>query len=198
MTITISRRALTQGALAGGMLTALGAPADAVAPEAVTRQGRVRGFTRNGAAVFLGLPYGADTSGSNRFRPPQPPASWQGVRDATKPGHRAPQGKGPPPPRELANYFSGGRHDEITAVGEPMGEDCLVVNVVTPAVDKRRRPVLVYIHGGGFTSGSGLVMTLGDKFVAREDVVLVTEDGARILSSALPREVNEIEKAMAQ
>jgi para-nitrobenzyl esterase len=55
-----------------------------------------------------------------------------------------------------------------------MGEECLVVNVVTPAVDARRRPVLFYIHGGGFTGGSGLVMTLGDRFVVREDVVLVT------------------------
>ncbi|GFE82427.1 carboxylic ester hydrolase [Steroidobacter agaridevorans] len=174
MTTTISRRALTQGALAAGMLTALGATADSAVPEAVTRQGRVRGFTHNGAAVFLGLPYGADTSGANRFRPPQPPASWQGVRDATKPGHRAPQVKGPPPPREFLNYFAGGRADELTAMNEPMGENCLIVNVITPAADKRRRPVLFYIHGGGFTGGSGLTMTLGDQFVVREDVVLVT------------------------
>lgn len=72
------------------------------------------------------------------------------------------------------DYFSGNRGEEILALKEPMGEDCLVVNVVTPAVDKRRRPVLFYIHGGGFTNGSGLVMTLGDEFAVREDVVLVT------------------------
>jgi para-nitrobenzyl esterase len=82
--------------------------------------------------------------------------------------------RGGPPPQPYANYFTGGRIDEITALQEPMGEDCLRVNVVTPAADRRRRPVLFYIHGGGFTTGTGLTMTLGDRFVAREDVVLVT------------------------
>jgi para-nitrobenzyl esterase len=128
---------------------------------------------RNGATVFLGLPYGADTSGPRRFRPPAPAAAWDGVRDATKPGQRAPQVVGTPP-SDFANYFTGGRFDEVSAMQEPMGEDCLILNVVTPAADGRRRPVLFYIHGGGFTSGSGLVMTLGDRFAVREDVVLVT------------------------
>src|SRR5918994_5729675 len=173
MVRSITRRALTKGVLAASVLTALRTRASAQTPEAMTRQGRVRGFVRNGATVFLGMPYGADTSGPRRFRPPQPPAPWRGARDATKPGQRAPQVVGPPPP-EFWNYFVGGRLDEITSVPHPMGEECLVVNVVTPAVDARRRPVLFYIHGGGFTGGSGLVMTLGDRFVVREDVVLVT------------------------
>jgi para-nitrobenzyl esterase len=158
---------------AAGVLTALRASAGPQTHEAMTRQGRVRGFVRNGATVFLGLPYGADTSGPRRFRPPQPPVAWDGVRDATRPGQRAPQVVGAPP-SDFANYFTGGRFDEISAMQEPMGEDCLIVNVVTPAVDGRRRPVLFYVHGGGFTSGSGLVMTLGDRFVVSEDVVLVT------------------------
>lgn len=173
MSKEMTRRALASGAAAAGLLLATPAMASA-APRAVTRQGRVRGFIRNGASIFLGLPYGADTSGARRFRPPQPPAAWRGVRDATAPGHRAPQVRGGPPPQPYANYFTGGRIDEITAMQEPMGEDCLRLNVVTPAADRRRRPVLVYIHGGGFSTGSGLVMTLGDRFVAREDVVLVT------------------------
>src|SRR5690606_27040872 len=64
--------------------------------------------------------------------------------------------------------------DEIIAMPERIGEDCLVANVVTPAVDRGRRPVMVYIHGGGFASGTGLVATLGDRFAVEEDVVLVT------------------------
>jgi len=59
-------------------------------------------------------------------------------------------------------------------MSEQIGEDCLVVNVVTPAVDRGRRAVLVYIHGGGFGSGTGLVGTLGDRFAVAEDIVLVT------------------------
>ena len=74
----------------------------------------------------------------------------------------------------FGDYFTGGRSAEIAAMPETLGEDCLVLNVVTPATDGARRPVLFYIHGGGFTTGSGLVMTLGDRFVVREDVVLVT------------------------
>lgn len=173
MSHSISRRTLGAGALGAGLLTALPATAQQ-ASEAVTRQGRVRGFVRNGASIFLGLPYGADTAGENRFRPPAPPPAWQGIRNATKPGQRAPQPKGPPPGGDFGNYFTGGRVAEIAAMAEPMGEDCLVVNVVTPAVDRRKRPVLFYIHGGGFSGGSGLVITLGDRFVVREDVVLVT------------------------
>jgi para-nitrobenzyl esterase len=174
MVTEISRRALTMGALAVGMLTAMPATGAARAPTARTRQGRVRGFLRNGAAVFLGLPYGADTSGRGRFRPPAPPASWEGVRDATRPGQRAPQLAAPPARGPFADYFTGRRSEEIAAMPESIGEDCLVVNVVTPAADGRRRPVLFYIHGGGFTSGTGLVMTLGDRFAVHEDVVLVT------------------------
>lgn len=171
---SISRRAFTTAALATGMLGALGAAGAPPAPEAVTRQGRARGFLRYGAAVFLGLPYGADTSGANRFRPPRPPGRWDGVRDAGRPGQRAPQVVSQPPPPDFTNYFTGGRADELAAMDEPMGENCLVLNVVTPAADRRSRPVLFYIHGGGFTSGSGLVMTFADRFVAREDVVVVT------------------------
>ena len=174
MTMTITRRTLNAGALAAGMLAAVPSIGAGPTPEAKTRQGRVRGFKRNGAAVFLGLPYGADTSGPRRFRPPAPPASWKGVRDATKPGQRAPQAAPPPPKGAFADYFTGNRSAEIAAMPETLGEDCLVVNVVTPAADGARRPVLFYIHGGGFSSGTGLVMTLGDRFVAREDVVLVT------------------------
>ena len=174
MVAPLSRREVSLGALALGLSSAIPASSSPSSPEAVTRQGQVRGFLRNGASIFLGLPYGADTSGPRRFRPPLAPAPWSGVRDATKPGPRAPQADGPPPPGDFMKYFTGGRANERLAMQEPMSEDCLVLNVLTPAVDGRRRPVLFYIHGGGFTSGSGLTATLGDRFVVREDVVLVT------------------------
>lgn len=174
MSDVMDRRAFAAGGLSVGLLAATPLLAQASDPVTKTRQGRVRGFVRNGAKVFLGIHYGADTSGSNRFRPPAPPVSWTGVRDATKPGQRAPQ----PPPGiatgPLADYFTGHRSDEVKATSEQLGEDCLVLNVVTPAIDREKRPVLVYIHGGGFTSGTGLVGTLGDRFAVREDVVLVT------------------------
>ncbi|MGQ0633743.1 MAG: carboxylesterase/lipase family protein [Planctomycetaceae bacterium] len=155
------------------MLAAMVALAETESPIATTRQGRARGFVRNGASVFLGLPYGADTSAARRFLPPAPPAAWQGIRDATQPGQRAPQVFAPQPPNPVADYFTGNRFREVAAMPETLGEDCLMLNVVTPAVDERRRPVLFYIHGGGFTSGSGLVATLSDAFAVREDVVVV-------------------------
>ena len=89
-------------------------------------------------------------------------------------GRRLPQSSSPVTRGAIADYFTGNRTDEIIAMSEQIGEDCLVVNVVTPAVDRGRRAVLVYIHGGGFGSGTGLVGTLGDRFAVAEDIVLVT------------------------
>ena len=108
-----------------------------------TTYGPLRGYVDNGVNVFKGVPYGASTAGANRFRPPQQPTPWSAVREATQWGHRPPQVLGgepaemlPPDPRE------------------PLGEDCLVMNIWTPAVTGRR-PVMVWLHGGGFASGSG-------------------------------------------
>lgn len=175
MPFVLDRRELGIAMVATGLVSALpGQAATTNGPIATTRLGRVQGFARNGASVFLGLPYGADTAGPGRFLPPRPPLPWRGVRDATRPGQRAPQPPAPPFKGPIAEYFTGNRASEIEAMAELMGEDCLVLNVVTPALDKRARPVMVYIHGGGFTGGSGLVATLGDKFTVDEDVVLVT------------------------
>jgi para-nitrobenzyl esterase len=172
----MDRRSFAAGTLAAAVSVASGAPAaEAGGPEAVTRQGRVRGFRRNGAEVFLGIRYGADTSGARRFLPPGAPPTWSGVRDATRLGQRAPQLGGPIyADNPIAQYMAGGRAEDLLALKEPMGEDCLVLNVLTPHADNRGRPVLVYMHGGGFNGGSGAVHTLGDRFVAEEDVVLVT------------------------
>lgn len=172
----MDRRSFGASAIAAAVSVASGASAaTAGAPEAATQQGRVRGFRRNGAEIFLGLPYGADTSGARRFLPPAPPSAWSGMRDATRLGQRASQLGGPIyADNPIAQYMAGGRAEELLALKEPMGEDCLVLNVLTPQADNRGRPVLVYMHGGGFTGGSGAVHTLGDRFVAEEDVVLVT------------------------
>jgi len=109
---------------------------------ATTSYGKVRGFTVGGTKVFKGIPYGDTTAGRNRFLPPKKPASWTGVRDALAFGHTAPQ-------------MSNG----VRKSGTPeQGEDCLVLNVYTPeAGDKNKRPVMVWLHPGGFISGSGSV-----------------------------------------
>lgn len=146
-----------------------------VSPTVQTASGRVCGFTRNGAEVFLGIPYGASTAGTRRFLPPEQVAPWSGVRDATKLGQRAPQAQPPFYAHPvLGPYLSGGREGELAAMREPMGEDCLVLNVLTPGVGDSKRPVLFYVHGGRFTSGSGAILTLADRFVVEQDVVLVT------------------------
>src|SRR5690349_9053017 len=115
------------------------APRDeSVASEAVsTEYGVVQGCQVDGIRIFRGLPYGASTAGANRFRPPQPPAPWTGIREARLYGSTAPQ-----PDSWLAiGGFRGNRPS--------IGEDCLSLNVWTPGCDDARRPVLVWFHGGG-------------------------------------------------
>ena len=128
-----------------------------------TANGRVRGYIFKGISVFRGLPYGAPTGGSNRFKPPQPPESWTGVRTAVDYGETAPQSKGP--------LAEGGTPDNRPIIGE----DCLRLNVWTPAADGARRPVMVWLHGGGFEAGSGSSMLYdGVNLCLRGDVVAVS------------------------
>lgn len=180
----LNRRTLIAGIGAVAGLTALrdlpGAPvfaASAGAPVAETEYGKVRGV--NGKVLsFRGVPYGGLVAGANRFLPAGKPAAWKGVRDAIRPGPRAMQladktlgGQNIFTSPLLGPYFSGGRADAATTV-EPQSEDCLVLNVLTPSL-RGRRPVMVYIHGGGFTQGSAALTLLSDRFVAEQDVVLV-------------------------
>src|SRR5262249_60015117 len=109
-----------------------------------TTAGKIRGLVQYGVNQFYGIPYAASTAGANRFMPPAKPASWTGVRDCFQVGERAPQDEEGP----ISEVFSLDRR-------EPMGEDCLKVNVYTPGLDNRRRPVMVWLHGGGFSGGSG-------------------------------------------
>ncbi len=124
--------------------------------------GRVRGAQRDGVLAFFGIPYARSPEGSLRWRPPQPVEPWSGVRDATEFGPIAPQ---PPPVPGMA----------IPGDPDVQDEDCLNLNVWTPALDAKRRPVMVWIHGGGFTSGSGSgIIYRGGRLSGENDVVVVT------------------------
>jgi para-nitrobenzyl esterase len=136
---------------------------------AETTYGRVRGTDVSGIKVFKGIPYGASTAGANRFMPPAAPAKWTGVRDALTYGPSAPQSE--PGTRRAPSAIA------VAAAGLPAeSEDCLMLNVWTPAVhDNRKRPVLFWCHGGGFVSGSGSSpVTEGFNLAHRGDVVVVT------------------------
>lgn len=158
MTPTRRSLLLTSAALLTSCTTPGAFAAPSPPPQADLTTGRIRGrwsAVPSGQQVreFLGIPYGADTA-PRRFLPPQPVAAWAGTREATAYGPAAPQGAG----------------------GAGQGEDCLVLNVWAPAHQAgARRPVLVYIHGGGYTSGTGASpLTHGARLAARGDAVVFT------------------------
>ena len=156
--------------LAAGVLPASKAFATSE-PIAQTSAGKVKGVTRDGVHIFKGVPYGAPTGGRNRFMPPQPPAPWAGVRDTLDYGPSTPQ-RDPAAPR--------GSSAVTALIGElsdrPESEDCLVLNVWTRGLrDGGKRPVMFWIHGGGFTAGSGSSPGYdGANLCKRGDVVVVT------------------------
>src|SRR5215472_11553381 len=183
----LGRRALLKGVatLGGSALlpeAASGAPKANIpgtAPIIVVTEGgdvvetsadKVRGYTRNGIFTFKGIPYAASTGGAARFLAPAKPKPWTGVRSSLYYGQVCPQG-----PR------SGWTVDENAFMfewddGQP-GEDCLRVNVWSPGInDNRKRPVLFWIHGGGYSAGSGQELKSydGENLAHRGDVVVVS------------------------
>lgn len=142
-----------------------------------TSAGLLRGGWQNGVQVFRGVPYGAPTCAARRFLPPMPAELWDGVRDATRFGHYSPQVVAAPMwcDPTFGQYMTGGRAAELIDADIAPGEDCLVLNVLTQGVRPvGQRPVMVYLHGGGFDGMCGTIPTLADRFVAEQDVVLVT------------------------
>jgi para-nitrobenzyl esterase len=132
---------------------------------AKTRAGRVRGLLKDGVHQFWCVPYGAPTGGANRFMPPRPPAPWSGVRDHFEITYAAPIEPGAEEPAPVVTALN--RHTE-------QSEDCLTVNVFTPGLDNQARPVMVWMHGGGFTVGSGNYLLYdGTNLAKKEDVVVV-------------------------
>ncbi len=167
MAISFTRRGVLGAGMAVSALSVMPAFAQAaststipVAPfvEVETAAGRVRGGTARGALSFKGIPYGGSLSGPNRFKAPTPVVPWTGVFDATHLGAPAQQTPG-----------------SVYGEQEPAySEDCLVLNVWTPAADGKKRPVMVYLHGGGFSTGSaGSTSQDGGRLAAVHDVVVV-------------------------
>ena len=171
----MSRRVFCEtGAAAFAGLLAGGAALRAAAQEtrlssvggtAQTRAGPVRGLLRNGVHQFWGIPYGAPTDGANRFMPPREPAAWSGVRDCFQLGQRALMQPGGAEPAAVVRALNR---------NSPQGEDCLSVNLFTPGLGGTARPVMVWLHGGGFTAGSGNYLLYdGTNLAKKEDVVVV-------------------------
>jgi len=154
MALELSRRGAVAGALGVAALAGDARASQAIASRVVqTRHGPIRGYVDDRIFAFLGVRYGADT-GPRRFRPPAPPQPWTEVVETMAYGAASPQ---------------------KARSGEPASEDCLFLNVWTPGLDAGRRPVMVYIHGGAYSNGSGSAPLYdGVRLSQRGDVVVVT------------------------
>jgi para-nitrobenzyl esterase len=127
-----------------------------------TSQGQVQGRAAAGVVAFLGIPYAAPPFGANRFRPPAPPAPWEGIRDALRYGPTAPKSGYPAP------------YDVLLADPSIPGDDCLNLNIWTPDPGGSRLPVMVWVHGGAFLGGSGALDVYDGRAFARDGVICVT------------------------
>ena len=129
-----------------------------------TAFGKIRGYRERGVNIFKGVPYGGKVSGERRWRRPAPLEPWAGIRDAKQLGNPAIQ-----PP------------NQTYGVNEPdPDEECLVLNIWTPANDSKKRPVMFYNHGGGFTTGSGGSAGQDGANLARYYDVVVVETNHRL------------------
>ena len=129
---------------------------------ATCRQGSIQGYFTGRCLLFAGLPYAQPPVGQLRFQPPQPPLAWQGIRDATQFGPMQPQR-----PSRFRRFHG--------ANPESQSEDSLTLNIWTPDIRPANRPVIVYIHGGAWISGSGAMpLYHGASFASDHGVVAVT------------------------
>ncbi len=138
------------------------------APIVEISSGKLRGVMIEGVAAYKAIPYGAPTAGENRFMPPRPPVPWAGIRDATAYLGQSPQSRYGMATRAELGDFAG------SADATPETEDCLTLNVWTPG-SAGQRPVMVWLHGGAFASGSANNPRLqGSRLARHHDVVVVT------------------------
>jgi para-nitrobenzyl esterase len=131
-----------------------------------TTYGKVQGYELRGIQYYLGIPYGADTSGANRFMPPQKPKPWTETFPALWWGNTAPQNMEKRYANAYASFRDHWNYDDVS-------EDCLRINVFTPAADGKKRPVMLWLHGGGFRNGNGIEQDgyNGENLARRGDVV---------------------------
>jgi para-nitrobenzyl esterase len=141
------------------------APASAQMTATQVQQGALSGVRENAVEAFLGIPFAAPPVGDLRWKPPQPAAAWQGVRKADTMPAGCQQSVGP-------GGFGPWTHEYV--VGGPVSEDCLYLNVWTPAARAGQKlPVLVWIYGGGFSSGSNSVPIYDGAKLAAKGIVVV-------------------------
>jgi para-nitrobenzyl esterase len=134
-----------------------------------TKYGKVKGFILRGIYTYRGIPYGANTSGKNRFMPPQPPKPWIDIFPAVWWGNTAPQMMDNRYANSYSSFVDHWNYDDVS-------EDCLRLNIWTPAVDTKKRPVMVWLHGGGYTNGNAIEQDGydGENFSRKGDIVFVS------------------------